>query len=428
MSRHRTGFTLIELLVVMTVVAILVVLLMPSLSTAWQTAQMTRCKRNLNAQYSAQAVWRQDRETRGWDARLQGPGWRGELLPYVEGDRTVFICESRGLRSSNDPVEPTPTPPVTPPDPNPVTPPTPPPPPTPPTPPDPDDWNFSFNVYLQQGAIEGNTGVNGAGIAGPYGDFIRNIALGSSTFVRKTTYADHVRYEADDCGIGIVGDADITCDIYFTDGQPTKVVDVRGSGADTQSAKWRYIYDFLVGTEVYLTRWQTHYGETISLKKGSNPGEPGWRPGGGVMGDPSRESAPAPAMPLVGDYGLSRGTYEYFVGGNVNDATKYRTVQNLDAKLFFILDYPKAVADYTPGSNEPADWSTYFIIRPELWDDPSGGVYKKGPGAVAGRPWQFYQALRHFGGANMLFCDGHVETLQADDLRVDNPAWYHKAR
>jgi prepilin-type processing-associated H-X9-DG protein len=55
-------------------------------------------------------------------------------------------------------------------------------------------------------------------------------------------------------------------------------------------------------------------------------------------------------------------------------------------------------------------------------------VYKKGPGAVAGRPWQFYQALRHFGGANMLFCDGHVETLQSDDVRVDNPAWYHKAK
>jgi len=446
MKRHVTrGFTLVELLVVITIVAILVVMIMPAFSSAWQTAQLTRCKRNLNTLYTAYGVWRQDRETKGWDARLQGEAWRGELLSYVEGDRTVFVCQSRGMRSGEDPAAPT-TPPVTP-DPGGggeggggsgggggegggTTPPV-----VPPTPPDPEDYAFTFNIYLQQGAIEGVIGSPGQGINGPYDVFIRALPLGSHPYVRKTQYSDHIRYEADDCGIGITGDADITCDIYYSDGVPTKVAVIYGSGSGTDSATHRYIYDFLVCGQVFVKRWQTHYGQTFPLQKPEKPGDFGYTPGAsefggdswgggtggaGSYGDPS--NTPPFVLPLRGDYALSRGTYETVTTSST------RTFQSLDAKLFFILDYPKAVADYTPGSTEGADWQTYFIQYPELWDNPNGGIYKKGPGAAEGRPWQFYQSLRHFGGANMLFGDGHVETLQPDELRTDNAAWYHRGR
>jgi hypothetical protein len=49
------------------------------------------------------------------------------------------------------------------------------------------------------------------------------------------------------------------------DDLPTKVTVVRGFGADSASAVWRYIYDFKVDGKLAVPRWQTHYGETIDL-------------------------------------------------------------------------------------------------------------------------------------------------------------------
>jgi len=135
------------------------------------------------------------------------------------------------------------------------------------------DWPFVFNVYLQEGAIEGNTGFNGAGLDGPYGDFIRSIGP-TSVFaeIKKCydplgyEYTDRLRFESDDCGIGIVRDADITAIFYYTpDGVPTEVTVVEGVGASSFSAVWRYIYDFVWEGEVLVPRWQTHYGETFDL-------------------------------------------------------------------------------------------------------------------------------------------------------------------
>jgi len=125
--------------------------------------------------------------------------------------------------------------------------------------------SWGFDVYLQQGAIEGNCNLNGAGINGPYGALVRSISLGSP-LVRTTQYADHVRFMADDCTYDIMGDADICADIYFTDGLPTKFTVISATGAGTQSAIWRYIYDFKVAGKVIVTRWQTHYGEMMNIR------------------------------------------------------------------------------------------------------------------------------------------------------------------
>jgi len=124
--------------------------------------------------------------------------------------------------------------------------------------------SWGFDVYLQKGAIEGNGNVNGAGINGPYGEFVRSIAPGSP-LAHVTQYPDHIRFEADDCAVGVMGDADICADIYFKEGLPSKVKVVRASGAGTHSAMWRYIYDFKVDGKLAVPRWQTHYGETIDL-------------------------------------------------------------------------------------------------------------------------------------------------------------------
>jgi prepilin-type processing-associated H-X9-DG protein/prepilin-type N-terminal cleavage/methylation domain-containing protein len=428
MRRQRAeAFTLIELLVVITIIAILLVLLIPGLSSAWQYAHLTRCKRNLNAIYTAYGSWRAERASRGQDTRLTGLAWRGQLVGYLEENREVFMCGSRwrpDVASAQDARNQGASQPS--------------------QPeqdwtdvdaqkykdemdqaqknaggvtdewitgshvsagPEPDDYAFEFDVFLQQGAIEGAIGSKGAGWNGPYGDFIRSISLGSP-LVNKISKGNGVfHFEADDCNIGATGDGDIKTDITFTNNRPTSVyVDGSGSGPHSDSANNRYIYDFKICGKVLVKRWQTHYGETITV--GSVVESESWRVGG-VQGTDDGV-ADSWVAPLMGDYGLSRGSYETI---NKVDASTLvnQPVRVPDGKQFFILDYPRPVADYLTGGNigDTPDQSSYFVEDPRTWDDTKGPMAKSKPDM----PWKYWQSLRHFGKANVLFCDGHVELV-----------------
>jgi prepilin-type processing-associated H-X9-DG protein len=67
----------------------------------------------------------------------------------------------------------------------------------------------------------------------------------------------------------------------------------------------------------------------------------------------------------------------------------------------------------TPLGDEPY-WDKYFILDPDDWMRRYGDE---------GGDWQSYQALRHFGKANVLFCDGHIELLSPEELRPTCPSW-----
>jgi len=122
------------------------------------------------------------------------------------------------------------------------------------------------------------------------------------------------------------------------------------------------------------------------------------------------------------DYGMSRGSYE----------TSTATVPKPDGKMFFILDYPVSVADYMApvGGDE---WKRFFVVDPAY--NPVIGAYQwQPPPGCEEWTWQQVTALRHFEKANVLFCDGHVETLGIDpldvrallgnrQLRADCPLW-----
>ena len=122
------------------------------------------------------------------------------------------------------------------------------------------------------------------------------------------------------------------------------------------------------------------------------------------------------------DYGMSRGSYE----------TSTTTVSRPDGKLFFILDYPLSLADYMApvGGDE---WKRFFVVDPAY--NPVIGPYQWQPPAGCEEwTWQQVTALRHFEKANVLFCDGHVETLGINPLdesdlrgnrhlRADCPLW-----
>ena len=127
---------------------------------------------------------------------------------------------------------------------------------------------FEFNIYLQQGAGElpGQRNPNGPiSPTTPYGAFLRTISPGSP-LANITEYSDHIHFVADDSAIGATGDGDIEADIYFVEGLPSKVVVLDDSpGTHSESALWRYIYDFKLDGKIIVSRWQTHYGETIAI-------------------------------------------------------------------------------------------------------------------------------------------------------------------
>ncbi|MGB2829692.1 MAG: H-X9-DG-CTERM domain-containing protein [Phycisphaerae bacterium] len=93
---------------------------------------------------------------------------------------------------------------------------------------------------------------------------------------------------------------------------------------------------------------------------------------------------------------MSRGVYE----------TPTLKVARIDPRLIFILDYPKEIADYSYSSD---DWPQFFFVDPAEWEKTYGKAAEEW-----GYSWSSFQSLRHFGKANVLFCDGSVETVGVD--------------
>jgi len=437
-GRHgKSAFTLVELLVVITIIGLLMVLLLPVVSSAWQTAETTHCKTNLFRIYEAYSVWRSDNDGR----ILSEASWIGRLMPYVEYDMRVFQCKAKAVAGSLGITDSTSTTtggddgsdgdnggtggdssddtewesddtgswsPTT----------------------EEVDACFEFDVYAQFGStvttIDGapDVGIGQGSSTQQKGEFLRTIPLGGHNWVERNDKGDYIQYRIDDAGTGIKSRDDIELNIYFDDdGQPSKIKIIKASGADTDSVRNRYFFDFKAFGEVIIPDWARHYGEDIILnnkddwngQSGTSSGGSGsWTGGSGGTsnwywnGTAWVRRTPLPI--IYGDYALSRGTFD----------SGQRTVTNVDPKLFFILDYAyrKSVADFNQDGTED-EWDKYFIRNTQEWMADYGSEW----GA-----WQPFQALRHFGRANVLFCDGHVDTLGWEDMYYTNPLWRYQGR
>ncbi len=167
---------------------------------------------------------------------------------------------------------------------------------------------------------------------------------------------------------------------------------------------------------------------------------------GEIIHDPAKENGekldlsefgtmPGLAAAESSDYGMSVGV---FLTAIEEDLAKP------DGKLFFILDYPKVLANYLDPADPVDEWADIFVVDPEenpaigphKWELPEEFAALEDAGQESSPiGWQDMTALRHFKRANVLFMDGHVEALGIDPfedadlfqqgkiLTKDSPLW-----
>ena len=379
----RRAFTLLELLVVVAIIAILMAMLIPGASSAWKIANATQCRNNLNKIFQAEALWLADRNQSMF---ATGSGWAGSLMTYLEGRGEVLCCPEAvapkeeldpGGGGQGDTEEPSGSG---------VTPP-PPPVEEGPDPPKDPGVEISFDVYSNAN----------------FTDFLWNVGIDTEWALTTKLGPGEWRYQMEDQGYKGGGDKDyrdIDVAVTYENGKPVSLRIIQAKGGAQG-----YRFDLKINGELVIHDLDQHYNEVVDLRSKVAPGVP--PPGSGGGGGPTSDGYGVLGKPFVysavpTNYGMSLGVYR--AGG--------RVVDRIDSKLFLILDFPKRIVNFTGyasgGKDDESPFQDkYFITDPDQWVRDYG---------QQGEDWRTYQSLRHFGRANVLFCDGHVESL---GLRVD---------
>ena len=98
------GFTLIELLVVIAIIALLVSILLPSLSKAKDLARSVVCASNLKSIGLGVALYAQEMDDK-LPPMVAGPGnsnyWNSEIMPFVGDNKMLFRCPSIPVTRGN---------------------------------------------------------------------------------------------------------------------------------------------------------------------------------------------------------------------------------------------------------------------------------------------------------------------------------------
>jgi prepilin-type processing-associated H-X9-DG protein/prepilin-type N-terminal cleavage/methylation domain-containing protein len=429
------AFSLLELLIVITIVGILAALLIPGFQGAREAMWIAQCKTNLRTLYEAygvrradcvqngQGVWEPAPDVEFEDGENAARFWTALVANYIDTDKqaTVFTCPARAAwgygvayeeveeqnvrtaggaggssgggggpggsdvwQPANDEI----------------------------------DAAIEFDVYFQRGS-EGNV-FGGGSRSGVRGDFCYSIPLGNSAWVQRREYSDHTNYRIDDePSEGRSGNFDdIEVNVYYEGNQPSQVQIVGGQQGG--SVRDRFIFDLKICGEVViedvagrLQGGSSHWGDTVDLlDEGASTGSGAF---GGWHWDGHQwvSSHPWDFKILVGDYAMSMGVFQRRDSSLVQD--------QVDGHLFFLMDFGarKTVADFNRDERDD-EWEKYFIRDVRQWAEDFPDAARKG--------WQYYQALRHAGRANVVFCDGHIEALSADDLEYLDPRWVYQGR
>jgi len=397
------AFTLVELLVVILVLGLLIALLVPAASSAWDAAMLTKCKSNLNQLYKAAGLWCADQNSVTFPT---GYAWAGDLVGYAENNLDVFRCPASlvpatagdgsgggggssgggggssggggsgggsggsGDSGSTDP-------------------------------PQNSNVSIAFDVYNSRTVFDSSTFLWTVGIDSPWA---KVYPQGNNTWL----------YQIEDQGWKNVADdyKDIDVSVSYKDGRPSQVNIIQGK-AGSQG----YRFDLKINGKLVVHNIDNYRGSIVKIvgsKDELGSGGSGGTDSGTPAGVPGPDGSFVYIMPFLGrgsaasDYGLSKGTHDV-VGLHV---------PKVDAKLILLLDYAKSLANYTY-DNDQDDWDLYFFTDPEDW---IGRRY-----LPKSADWRNYFCLRHGGMANVLFCDGHIDTLGPADLVETSPLWRYSA-
>ena len=132
---------------------------------------------------------------------------------------------------------------------------------------------FEFDVYLQKGSTGTSPGQGSESHV--RGLYVYTIPLGGwHPWVQATDYGSHLNYRVDDYGGGNNTHDDLELNIWYNEeGDPFQVDIIRAVGANSDSVKKRFIFDFVMDGEVIVEDWAgqekpdfiNHYGETIAV-------------------------------------------------------------------------------------------------------------------------------------------------------------------
>jgi prepilin-type processing-associated H-X9-DG protein len=333
----RLAFTLIELLVVVAILMVLMAMLAPAGLSAWDAWKMTKCQHNLKTQFQAEATWRAATNASTY---TRSNAWQAELMPYVDGQQSVFICPASVAEGTIEAVT----------------------------------AAMYFVIHALPNATPGATPLSAYPITIPLDEEGPWAKIVTKTPEYEEWHVD----DGEHLVVGGHGGDDIQFRIHYEGGVPAWIQTLPGSS----SSRYEYRYEFYINGNLFTSDWFNEYAK--DSKKFDLPHMGGGR-----------------------DYGLSKGTFE--VAG--------RPVERVDGRLILVLDYPQILADYSSAVGGGDLWDKYFIVDEDAWMAAYGSTLREG------MTWRHYQALRHFGMANVLFCDGHVESLGPEDLHETNPLW-----
>jgi prepilin-type N-terminal cleavage/methylation domain-containing protein/prepilin-type processing-associated H-X9-DG protein len=399
----RRAFTLVELIVVIAIIGILVGLLMPGIGSAWQVAQTMQCQTNLTTLYKAQTSWNADREA----VDSTASAWAALLGSYLEGRVETLRCPSAVTFSvaagEHGPVGPTTggggsdgS----------------------------DDGGYSMdNSYVNPENTDIQLQDVTIGVTDEMNNTLYEIPLTPSPFwswFQSWTLPDgrtHIGANLDNYfpkdSLGRYTDEDFLFVVTYSGSSPSKV-----EIGDCDGSANRYWTDFRLNHkpiwngERFLKQFgMGHYHEVVDVKEELAKQNT-------VVGTGPKQRIPYSTWTIMSSsksvlgatsYGLNRGSYEAVDAQNV---TTGRKVAKPDPKLIFLLDYPKAIADMTDIGDNLGEKNSFDYI----FIQPTPPTNWRTPPDLSGRTWEECQALRHFGKANVLFCDGHIESLEKGEL------------
>jgi prepilin-type N-terminal cleavage/methylation domain-containing protein/prepilin-type processing-associated H-X9-DG protein len=402
---EQRAFTLVELLIVVVVIAVLVALLMPAAHSAWDSAQATQCQVNLGRIWQAMNSRRADKQETLFAA---GGGWPGLLAPYLEQGQSVLKCplgpQRGGAGSAGDSSgdtggtdggggsagtgggstgtdEPS------------------------------DDQGFTlsdltFRMFCKDSKASGATSYT-------TGQYLGTAFVDSDYGIKKEDKGggkwfygvDDRMFFLDQTKGQSLDYKDMQFNVWL-DGDKISKMEFVTSDQGSGNSYNAFRFEVWMGEEKISDDFVAEQGRVIQFDTGGSgsggtaASKTNFETGGELL-----TGFAALGVTKAFDYALNKATYD--VDG--------QRVASIDPRLILILDYGKSVADYeSAGAGKRDDWYLFFTDDETKWMDIYHSMLRPT------ETWLKYMALRHFGKANVLFCDGHIDALGPDELAETN--------